>query len=351
MSEKASIVLRDYPTSIWLIGGLFAAGLGYYYTQSGQTWALEVSLGVLISTLLFPSIITVRVDRSLGVLTLAWRSLLRRKTREIPMSDILDVQVQSQVSYDEGRKSTTYRLVFLLKDGEVIPLRSFYSSGYLSKMAQAERLRNSIGLGETSPFAQATQEAEKMFREEQASLPGIPQEEQVTGKVRWQVETKAFGGTPITRWHSPQVTFPEGFLYLVQKFSGQKTNSGGLMGALAKTLLQGSLKIYAFSAEEAPNSASATLLSPLPASIEAHYIAFTTDAGRASQMLNAWTCIPLANWAQRYPMNQGSQNQLAVLYSPKGLYLSVIGLVNSEFLEEMTNLGVDLVRAQGSNNN
>ncbi len=348
MEQKSSIVLRDYPLTLWLIGLLFAGGAGYYYMVSGQNWALALSLVIVVLTILLPSVVTVQVDRYAGTLTIRWSSLLRRKTRQVPLRDIQNVQVQSSVSYDEDGKSVTYRVVFVLNNGEVLPLRSTYSSGYLAKEAKAHRLRELLGLESKNLFEQAQQQAEELFHEEQASTPGIPQSEQVTQSVHWRVETKAFGGTPITRWHSQDYTFPDGFLFLAQKFPGQKTATSGLMGALSKTLLQSSLKMYAFGAEEAPNAATATLLSPLPAGLEEHFTAFTTNASIARQVLNPWACNPLIQWTQRYPMKQGSQNQLVVLFGATGLYLSVLGLANPEFLEELTYLGVDLVRAQGS---
>jgi hypothetical protein len=77
-------------------------------------------------------------------------------------------------------------------------------------------------------------------------------------------------------------------------------------------------------------------------------MAFTSDPAGARQILNPWVERPLADWAQKYPLKQGNTNQLAVIFSPQGVYLATMGLVNPEFLQELTALGVELVKAQGS---
>jgi len=75
-------------------------------------------------------------------------------------------------------------------------------------------------------------------------------------------------------------------------------------------------------------------------------MAYASSSIQAPQVLNPWVGMPLAAWAQKYPLKQGNSNQLAVLFCPQGVYVAMMGLVNPEFLQELTALGVALVKAQ-----
>ena len=106
-----------------------------------------------------------------------------------------------------------------------------------------------------------------------------------------------------------------------------------------------SLKIFGFDKSDIPNSENADVF-PLDARLDAHFIAYTSDKELIPQVLSPWVAIPLANWVEKHSSSQNSSEKLAVLFSPKGVYLAVPGYVNTEYLDELTDLGVEIVLAQ-----
>ena len=117
-------------------------------------------------------------------------------------------------------------------------------------------------------------------------------------------------------------------------------------------LYQQSLGLYGFTGDDIPGLENANLLDPLDSSLETHFSAFTSDSEAAHRILSPSTAAPLADWATRYPLKQlqrqGLFGQLAVMFSPRGTYVVSMGTMIPEAVEELTNLGVALVKAQGS---
>lgn len=91
----------------------------------------------------------------------------------------------------------------------------------------------------------------------------------------------------------------------------------------------------------------AETVTALPAQLQPYFAAFASDPATAGQVLNPWMGMPLAQWANRYPLTQDNSHQLAVLFCPQGVYVATVGLIHPEFLQDLTALGVELVKAQG----
>lgn len=354
MDEKNDkLVLRDMPITLWVFGILCAAVGVYWYLQAPTQWiALAIGSGIFLLVFLFSSMLTVTADRSRGTLTLRYASPLRRKIREILIDDIASIELERSFSSSDSSSSRpTYRIVVVTKNNEAIPLRSYYTSGLLAHQRRIKRLRQFLNVGGMDSslagiFQTASAQAAEQFRQEQESITGSQEEERLTDGVRWKLQTLAMGGTPVSRWISPDFRWEGHFLYLTQKVQGQGAQSG-LMAAMGKMLFRTSLKLYGFAPEMTPGLDHAALLTPLDPQLEPYFLAFTSDPAGARQILNPWVQMPLTAWAQKYPIRQGDSRQLAVLFGPQGVCLAIAGIVNAEFLDELTALGVELVKAQG----
>ncbi len=350
--DDQKLVMCDFPIALWLFG-LAAGGYAAYafLKAPGQIVVIAVGAGIFALICLTATILTVTADRIRGILTIRYTGLLIRKRREIPIAEIAAVELEQSRS---SNSSSTYRIVVVTRNNERIPLRSYYSGGFLMQQARAKRLRDFLGVGGmdmslSGMFTAASAQAAEAFRQEQESITGSQDEEHVTDGVRWKLQTRAAGGSPVSVWQSPDFQWPGHFLYLVQKMPGQRS-TGGVMSLMGKTLLNTSMKIYGFGGEMTPGLERASQLSPLDPQLEPLFFAYTSDPAGARQILNPWVEMPLADWAQKYPVRQtdsGSVIQLAVLFSPQGVSLAIMGLLNAEFLEELTRLGVELVKAQG----
>jgi hypothetical protein len=307
---------------------------------------LEVSFGLFL--LLRSTTLTVTADRTSSMLTLAYRSLVMRSKKEIPFSQV--ARIELELSGTRGRQPS-YRIVVVCKDGQILPFHAYYSSGTADKAKKVQQLQTFLGLaGDGMSPASPAALVQQIYQQQQEALTGSESQEHVTNGVHWQVQTTAFGSTPVTRWFSPDFKMDGGFLYLAQKVHGQSSGGGGLLGGLAKLLYQNSLKIFGFGEQDTPGLAQAELLTQLNPALEAGFLAFTSSPAAARRILNPYVTIPLAAWAARYPLKQlqapGPFGQLAVLFSPLGLYLATMGAVLPEALDELTNLGVELVKSQ-----
>ena len=341
---------RDFPTALVIAGLISSAGAVFFYTQSGQLTGTVIALGFSLLLFLFATVLNVSANRLTRTLHISRRGLVYRFQREIPFNEIASIQVGYSRSSDGG--SPSYRVEILLNDGNVVPLRKAYSSGRRGKEKQAEKLRTFIGVGGVDMsiggmFKGMAQELQPKLQAEQESITGDQDEIHETNGVRWQIKTLSFGTNPITRWHSADYSIADNFLYLTQKMDGQKSPPDNkLMQAMYEKLFQQSLKIYGFDTSDAPNTQDADLF-PLGTRLDTNFFAYTSDVGLAQQILNPWTEIPLATWAQAHPFKQNSTDQLAVLFGPQGVYLAVMGYINTEYLDELATLGAELVRAQG----
>ena len=349
-NESNQLSFRDFPTAIVIFGMLSVGGGIFFYLQTRELVATAIALAFSLFLFLLASVLDVSADRLTRTLNISRRGLVQHYQRKIPFGDIASIQLGT--SYGGDSSSPTYRVEIVLKDGSVVPLRNAYSSGRSGKEKQAQRLRDFIGIAgaDTSlggMIQTASQMAQHQFQAEQESITGDQDEVHETNGVRWKITTHAFGSAPMSRWHSSDYSLSDNFLYLTQKIAGQKNPPNNkLMQTVYEELFEQSMKIYGFDETDAPNMQNADLF-VLNARLEETFFAYTSNAQIAQQILNPWTAIPLADWARSHPFTQNSTDQLAVLFGPNGLYLSVMGYINAEYLAELAALGAELVRAQG----
>ena len=354
------IKFRDYPILGWLFG-LSAAGYSVYYLifNFASPFKINAIVGLAVGLLLliFGYGLTITADRQTRTLTLDYRSLLLHSVKEIRFDDIATIRIDSRISHNSrrGNRTTTYCIRAELKNGEVVPFRSYYSGGFFGKQKTVDGLRKFMGLPETldaSPaglLRAAPQIGAAIAKAQQQALTGANAEMRATNGVNWQLQPIGIGATPATRWYSPDFKTRGGFLFLAQKVAGQ--SSGGFMASLGNALFKQTIGLYGFTGPEMPNFAQASALSSPPPLIDAHFATFTSDQTEARQILTPWVQNPLAEWGQRYPLKQlqmGARfSQLVVMFCPGGVYLATLGVLKPDQVEELANLGVELVKAQG----
>jgi hypothetical protein len=367
-NQNSRLVMRDYPLFNWL-AGIFFLILGAYYIpfilqgpSAFNTVFIIIELLVGLLLILWGTIVTIQADRQTQILSISSRSVLKGSKKEIAFADISAVQLEMSTSHNRSsrRSGPTYRIVVVCKDGQSIPFHSYYSSGTASKMKQVEKLRAFLGVSGSDPgfgikaaLQFGSQVARQEFQKQQEILTGSEAEDHLTDGVHWKIQTVTFGGTPVTRWYSSGFQIPGSFLYLAQKVAGQRSSSGaGLLAGLGKMLFQQSMAVYGFGSEDTPGVEKGEAIIPLDSGLEPYFTAYTSDLGTARQILNPWAIAPLADWATRYPLKslqgRGVFGQLAILFSPRGVYIASLGTMIPEAVEELTNLGVALIKAQGS---
>jgi len=360
MQQQNRIKFNDLPIGLWFFGFAFlGAGIYFFSFQgfSGNTFLLG---GIGLAVLLLTWGLTISADRQTRTLTLHYWSLyFLRRTKEIPFTEIATIRVATTRSFSRrNQQQRSFRIEVIRKDNSVVPFRTTYSSGFLGSLRKqkiADQLRAFIGLGETfeetpvGMFRAANKAVAQEAASVQQALTGPNEQEHVTNGVHWYLQSTALGTSPVTRWYSPDFKTRDGFLFLAQKVAGQ--SSGGLMAMVGKALFQQSISLYGFKADDVPNIARAEMLASVPPLLDSHFTAFTTSLAESRQILNPWMQHPLADWAQRYPLKQlqskGEFSQLVVLFSPNGVYLATMGILHPDQVEELTRLGVEMVKTQG----
>jgi TM2 domain-containing membrane protein YozV len=336
--NDSQLVLHDIPILLWFLGLIFAGFGAFMFFQSGQAsaWAL-VFVAIGLGALLFSSALTITADRITRTLKLEYRSALRHTIKQVSFDEIAGIDVERSFS----RNIATYRVIVMRKDGQVIRLRSTSSSGSGRKERQASQLRDFLGL---QGFDTST--AGLFYAANQVHVGEIHD----TNGVRWQIQPPAMSAFQGTRWHSPDLTTPGVFLFVAQKAEGQATS--GLLASLGSMMFKQALSMHGFRADDTPGLEQAGPLAPLDPVLEPHFMAFTNDPASARKTLNPRAVAPLADWAGRYPLKQfqrGSRfSQLVILFSPNGVYLNTLNLLRPDQVNELTALGVALVKSQSS---
>jgi hypothetical protein len=335
------LVLRDVPIFLWLFGLIFG-GVGLLIlVQGGPPVMGGLFLLVGLGFLLFTSALTITADRITRMLTLDYRSVFRHTQKQMSFDDIAGINVERSLS--SGRKGSqyTYRLAVLRKDEQVIPMRSFSSSGWRKKEKRALQLREFIGIQDSNRTPSGMLPAEFSQKVETREIDG----------VHWQIQpmTTASATAPTgARWHSPDFKTPGGFLFVAQKAEGQ--SSGGFLASLGSMLIRQALMLHGFQPDDTPGLDQSASLSPLDPALEQHFMAYSNSPELARQLLNANTVTQLAAWAGRYPLKQlkaGSNGgQLMTLFGPNGIYLVTLHLLQPSQTYELISLGIELVKAQ-----
>lgn len=344
-SQSGNLVIRDVPYGLWIFGFIFASIGIYIGFFAGAPIIFPIIFGVAgLAMILFVPILTITVDRSSGLLTLQRTGILRRSIDEIRINQIEDIYLKENISHDDDGTSVTYQTIIALEDGTQIPLRRYTSSGYRKKEKRVQLLKDAIGLDEHPLGDQPGFEPAPLAAPPE--MVHAPEGEQVTDGVRWELQHHSFAAAPVTRWFSPEVETPDYFVYIAQKQEGQGDQKG-IMNLFGKSLFKQSLKMYGFDESYTPGLDQAVIHQEADKRLMQDFFIFTSNTRDAHRVLNPWVVTPLLAWADRYPLNSTGQqfSQMTVLFSPWGLFISVLGILDPSDLQEITALGVEIVKS------
>jgi len=365
-SSQSKLVIKDRPLGIFLFGLIFfIVGLVLIFIPKGNTGsyifaAIFGGIGLFI-LLIGAQTLTITLDKTSNQMTLHYWAPLWQSKKELALSDIASMQVESSLSRDSKSHRTTYvyRVVVVKKDASVLPLRDSYSSGEGPKRDLADKIGDFLGLsrhvqssGQGNVLQSALAGVQAGYAQQQNILAGAPvQQEQLTNGVHWHMETHTLGASPVTRWISPDFTTPGYFVLLSQKVGGAGVNDL-LGGSVGRFLTQQALSLYGLSPDLTPGLGASQPLPNADPQLTQMYETLTNLPDSARQVLNPWVTQPLVAWAQQYPAQQLQApdriGPLMVVFSPQGLYLTFFNLASGPQVQALTQLGVDLVRAQGS---
>jgi hypothetical protein len=358
MDNQYEVKFRDYPIVAWIFA-LVGIGFGAFtFLTNAAAWPTGgIGIGIGLFIFLFNYALTITASKQTRILTLDYRTAILHSIKELRFDDIENIHIVSMRTRSSrgGGQNTTYRIEAIMKNGEKIPFRSYYSGSFILKQKTVEGLRQFIGLADAvdaSPLGvlRAAPKLGGMIAQmQQEADTGANAQEHITNGVHWFLQSRGMGASPITRWFSPDFKTRSGFLFLAQKVAGQ--SSSGFLASLGNALFKQTIGLYGFTEAEMPGLAQAETLASLPLLVDMHFTAFTSDQTEARQILTPWVQNPLAEWGQRYPLKQlgsaGRFSQLIVMFCPSGVYLATLGVLKPDQVDELTTLGVEMVRAQG----
>ncbi len=198
-----------------------------------------------------------------------------------------------------------------------------------------------------------SQIAQAQFQQQQESMTGSEETEHLTEGVHWLLQTRSYGAMPVTRWFSSDFCTAGEFLYITQKVKGQGSSASGFFAGLGKMMMHQALSVYGFGVEYTLNLDGAQFITSLDQNLEISFSVFASSDYIARQIVNPWVIAPLVDWAYRYPLKTIQTDnqifgQLAVMFCPQGVYVASAGTMIPEAVEELTTLGIALVKAQVS---
>jgi hypothetical protein len=305
--------------------------------SSDQSCGVIIAFLVLIAVVFaFGEITTCQLDQDRRMVMIRRAGIFRRTQKEFSYEDVHTVSVQKASSTDSD--GPTYRLVFVLKSGDSIPLTSYTSSGKSGKEKLALKIIDYMNQVRNSPVMEA--------------LDGVVrvEKEGVTGGVRWQIDFVTNNDqVPLTRWHTTDANFLGGFLLIVPA-AGAKTGAmpGGLFGTAVRYFYGQYLRLLDLDEQDLPGFDKAEVLPGNQFGLEKYFSILTSNSVIAKNWLDAGRSRQLAAWCQTNPLKSGSAaSNPHIIVTVRDLRLVYRGQFNQEHqINEISRLGATLTKAE-----
>lgn len=347
-------VYRSFPV-FSVVFALFFIGMGLVILANGAGVIVAVvTFLVAAIILLFASVSTVTVAADGSKVAIQNQSIIKKSLVEVNREDIQTVEIESSThrSTNNHTRTTNFRVVLKKTDGTIVPVQTAFTGDLISNNKLCSDLRKMLNLNDPETpqgiiqnlAGSALEQVRKELETEQETITGDSDTIHETSGVKWQLVTRATGATPVSRWQSADYTLPGHFIYIAQKLHGSKDMGGGFLAGLAKTLYIQSMTVYGITDAHAPGMQNGIIFDQLEARIDPDFGGYGDSVAVFRQVLSIYAIQALENWARKRPLKQGGV-QLAVLIGPKGVFVSTLGLVKPDFLQEMTDFGVELVKS------
>lgn len=347
------LVIKDRPFLSLTIAVIMIILAFVSFLFSNDYFALFIFLFIGLVFLAVSQSTTIVADQIKRSVTISNRSIFGSKEVEVPFGHIADFDVETSRTRSSHRnRGANYRLILIKTNGERMPMRSVFTSGYNTKARQARELCQFLNLPgwqdkATNIFQAAVQSQAKLTQQLDTVDQGT------TSGVTWTIEVSSMSGKPVsTRWFSPDFTCPDKFVLIAQKPVGTlNIPGGGLISNLALQVYRHMLGIYGFLPSDTPGFDPAGIITAQDTDFDQNFTVLCNDPGFGQSILNQWTIIPCKNWADRNPLKTISRSeqpgQLVVLFSPRGVHVAVMGTLPRIQTDDLINLGVDVVKAHG----
>lgn len=289
-SNDQQWTIRNIPWLIIFMTILLTGSLIAFVAPSVDFWAV-VSVGVflLVPLLFFCEIGTCRLDTLQRTIIVRRARILRSTQQEFAFGDVHTVLVEDS-SDSEG---STYRVAFMLKSGETIPLSRYFSSGKRDKERLVEKIAAYINQTGGTPV--------------NVALDGVTriQQDGVTQGIGWQIFfVTAQGDSWVTRWQTSRASFSGGFLLIIPTGKGWRGGRmpGGILGTVARFFYRLYLKQFDLSEQDLSGFEGAEMLRGDQIGLDSRLALVTSSADAAMSWLTPARIHQLNAWQQSNPL-------------------------------------------------
>lgn len=296
-------------------------------------WGVS-SLAALGVILFFIAYDECRLDAETRTVLLRRLRIGRAWKRRFTFDELHAVAVQSSASSDGG--APTYRVVFVLEAGDVLPLTSVGSSGKGRKTKMAERLVAYVNAGRREPVLLALNGIVRLTRGGE------------TDGVDWELDfVHNNDQPPLTLWRTREPSLMQGFL-LVLPAGGAKGGAlpGGITGSAVRMLYRLMLRNLDLEDAHLPALEQAEIIPGETCGLGKDWTLVSDAGGGGRTWLTPARARRLEDWRRWDPVHGGRGAGMPYLCVQAGsLRMSLRGLFNTrEQIAEIARLGCALVR-------
>lgn len=328
--RQMTITQAPWILIIFTLASAASIGVLFYFGQSWQIglWGVAICLVLLA---IFGEITTCTLDQDLRMVRFKRLHLWKSGERELRFDEINTVAVES--SRSDG--STTYRVSFVLKSGEKIPLTNYYSSGRKGKQRQAQKI---------SDFISATR-----FTPVEPALDGSVtiEHEGETDGIHWEIDfITAEGRSPITRWHAPGRYFSHGYMLVIPAATPNMGTlpTGGLLGKAISFFYKQYLGTMGFDSVDGLSFENTVILNDLGPE---DFTVVTDNPSGAHAWFTPEVNDRLTNWMEDNPLfGDPGETHPHILATPQGLWITLLEhFTEDQDVEAIARFGTSLAQS------
>jgi len=327
--------IRQFPWFVILLAVFICGFFGFALLRSDDFSYIAIAaiLIMLAIMVIFAEVISCKMDRQRQTVTIKQTRIWRTRQHELSFADIHTISVDESSDSDGG---STYRVIFVLQNGDTVPLTTISSSGKRSKSRLAEKIAAYINQSGRARVAVA--------------LDGIVRIRKAgeTDGMRWQITfIKDNDSLPHTIWETRAMAFSPGFLFIVPtggSFAGKLP--GGLAGKLIqKTYQRYNLRVLDVKPKDLPDFKDAQVMPGHEAGLNG-YTLVTTSSGLAKSWLTSHRISLLSDWQASSPLSTNkAANAPHILLSSQGLRIAFRGNFNQMHeMNQIASLGAALTQ-------
>jgi hypothetical protein len=326
--------IRIFPWFIVLLTVFICGSFGWALLKAGISYIAILAILIMLAVIaIFAEVITCKMDRQTQTVTIKQSRIWRTKRHQLNFTDIHTISVDMSSDTDGGN---IYRVLFVLHNGDSVPLANISSSGKRSKARLAQKIAAYINQSGSVRV--------------QTALDGIVRirHDGETNGVHWQMTfVKNNDNVPHTIWETRAMAFFPGFLFIVPstgKFIGALPD--GLAGKWIQKLYQRyNLGVLDIKPNDLPDFKDAQVLPSDAAGLNG-FMLVTTSPGLARSWLSPHRISQLTAWQAS---NTLSSNQAAsaphILVSTQGFRIAFRGNFNQMHeVNQIASLGAGLSR-------